>query len=185
MFNKQQASLTKLLHIILGPRRGRVGSGQGTFRAFHLCPFLVRPKDLSRLRIILSHFELEYLNPMVLSTAGQFPTPCWVQFVCSFWMFCICPALIPVVSLKSLPFWSAICHFTCSFWVNLSYSPGGNMSFYVFILSCFESFSPSHNLIMNRITEPPKNTWPCPTLMCMFWHSFTNLINLFEIYFYR
>ena len=39
------------------------------------------------------------------------------------------------------------------------------MSFYVFILSCFESFSPSPNLFMNRITEPPKNTWPCPTLV--------------------
>ena len=134
--------------------QGGVGSGRArVIRAFHLSPFWVRPKDLSRLRIILNHFELEYLNPMVLSTDGQLPTPCWVQFVNSFWMFCICAALISVVTFmcpwshypSDLPsailhvrfesIWVILpvetCHFTCSFWVVLSHFPRAKTSSWI------------------------------------------------------
>ena len=136
-----------VLHVL----QGGVGSGRArVIRAFHLSPFWVGPTELSRLRIILNHFELEYLNPMILSTAGQCLTPCWVQFVCSFWMFSLCAALISVVTFmcpwshcpSDLPsamlhvrfesIWVILpvqtCHFTCSFWVVLSHSPRAKTS---------------------------------------------------------
>ena len=39
-----------------------------------------------------------------------------------------------------------------------SLQPRENVSCYIVVLSCFELFSPSRNVFMNRITGPPKNT---------------------------
>ena len=146
-------------------RRGRVGSGQGNPRISSVAVL----SQAERSESTQNHFEsfwvgiseshgLEHwwaVTNTMLSAICQLILN--VLYLCCFNFSCDFH-----VSLKSLPFWSAICHFTCSFWVNLSYSPRGNMSFYVFILSCFESFSPSQNLIMNRITEPPKTRDPAP-----------------------
>ena len=168
-------------------RRGRVGSGQGNPRISSVAVL----SQAERSESTQNHFEsfwvgiseshgLEHwwaVTNTMLSAIWQLILN--VLYLCCFNFSCDFH-----VSLKSLPFWSAICHFTCLFWVNLSYSPRGNMTFYVFILSCFESFSPSQNLIMNRITEPPKNTWPCPTLPCIllwwFWTRDTCRITSFR-----